>query len=210
MKKLIEGVRQFQKSRKEEHIKKYSGFKTSQSPRVMMIACADSRVDPEYYTCSGPGEFFSIYNVGNIVPIDSSEYNSVHSAIEFAVDNFAIEAVIICGHSNCGAMGALHAGVANLAESSLKKWLNNADGIEEKWNQEKPNLNSQKEWSEVDRLSQFNVTQQLERLKNVEKIKQHMQSNDGATGFEVVAWWIDVGEGDVYQFDETQKQFLKI
>lgn len=78
-----------------------------QRPRALMISCADSRVIPEMITQSGPGELFVCRNAGNIVPPYATMNGGVSSAIEYAVVALGVRDIIVCGHSDCGAMGAL-------------------------------------------------------------------------------------------------------
>ena len=78
-----------------------------QSPQALMISCADSRVMPEAITQSGPGELFVCRNAGNIVPPFSTMNGGVSSAIEYGVMALGVRDIIVCGHSECGAMKGL-------------------------------------------------------------------------------------------------------
>ncbi len=78
-----------------------------QKPKALMISCADSRVIPEMITQCGPGELFVCRNAGNIVPPFGQKTGGVASVIEYAVLALGVRDIIVCGHSDCGAMGAL-------------------------------------------------------------------------------------------------------
>jgi len=78
-----------------------------QKPKALMISCADSRVIPEMITQCGPGELFVCRNAGNIVPPFGPTTGGVSSVIEYAVLALGVRDIIVCGHSDCGAMGAL-------------------------------------------------------------------------------------------------------
>lgn len=78
-----------------------------QKPKALMISCADSRVIPEMITQCGPGELFVCRNAGNIVPPYGQTNGGVSSVIEYAVMALGVRDIIVCGHSDCGAMGAL-------------------------------------------------------------------------------------------------------
>ena len=78
-----------------------------QQPQALMISCADSRVMPETITQSGPGELFVCRNAGNIVPPFSTANGGVSSAIEYAVLALGVRDIVVCGHSDCGAMKGL-------------------------------------------------------------------------------------------------------
>ena len=100
---------------------------TAQNPRAMFIACADSRIVPELITQSAPGDLFVTRNVGNVVPPYGQMNGGVSTAIEYAVLALGVQHIIICGHSDCGAMRAV------LNPASLKKmptvraWLHHVE-----------------------------------------------------------------------------------
>lgn len=88
----------------EELFKKLA---TAQRPRAMFIACADSRIVPELITQSAPGDLFVTRNVGNVVPPYGQMNGGVSTAIEYAVMALGVHHIIVCGHSDCGAMRAV-------------------------------------------------------------------------------------------------------
>ena len=81
----------------------------SQSPKVLVIACSDSRVDPALLFDSDPGDFFVIRNVANLVPpyTKDDSFHGVTAALEYAVRSLKVNHVIILGHTNCGGIAAL-------------------------------------------------------------------------------------------------------
>ena len=132
--KLYRGIHKFQESyfkKEKEFFRRLSG---KQDPDVLFITCADSRVDPTLVTQSRPGELFIVRNVGNIIPPYDAikDKNSVAAAIEFAVLKLKVTDIIVCGHSNCGAMQAL-CGDENELESMphLRDWLKLATSVKE-------------------------------------------------------------------------------
>src|SRR5688572_19163928 len=110
MQKLLEGVHRFQQrefGRYREVFRRLS--RDGQKPHTLFITCADSRVVAELITQSKPGDLFVIKNVGNIVPpatIDTG-FNSTGAGIEFAVESLGVSDIVVCGHSQCGAIAAL-------------------------------------------------------------------------------------------------------
>ena len=94
-----------------------------QQPKALIIACADSRVAPEHITQTGPGELFVCRNAGNIVPPFAQQNGGVSSAIEYAVVALGVRDVVVCGHSDCGAMkGLMHPEVLENMPS-VAAWL---------------------------------------------------------------------------------------
>jgi carbonic anhydrase len=75
-----------------------------QSPKALMISCADSRVAPEHILSAEPGELFVCRNAGNIVPPFAQALGGVTSTVEYAVEALRVRDVIVCGHSDCGAL----------------------------------------------------------------------------------------------------------
>jgi len=96
-----------------------------QRPEQLFITCADSRVVPNLITTSGPGDLFCMRNVGNIVPAYGAADASIGAGIEYAVDVLGVATITICGHSGCGAVGAMMAGAAG-SPSALGSWLGSA------------------------------------------------------------------------------------
>src|SRR3954469_11668256 len=110
MQRLLAGIHKFRK----EEFGRYSALfrklsKDGQNPHTLFITCCDSRVLAELITQSKPGDLFVVKNIGNIVPPASTrgEPNSTAAAIEFAVENLKVSDIVICGHSQCGAISAM-------------------------------------------------------------------------------------------------------
>lgn len=94
-----------------------------QKPQALVISCADSRVAPELITQCGPGDLFVTRNVGNIVPPFSTQNGGVSSAIEYAIDGLGVRDIVVCGHSDCGAMKALLNPGSLDAMPNVSAWL---------------------------------------------------------------------------------------
>jgi carbonic anhydrase len=107
MKALIEGFIKFQKEVFPERTDLFKYLATTQNPKVLFITCSDSRVIPELLTQQEPGELFVIRNAGNIVPSYGPQPGGVTASVEYAVAVLGVEDIVICGHSDCGAMTAV-------------------------------------------------------------------------------------------------------
>ncbi|MGC5412386.1 carbonic anhydrase, partial [Streptomyces sp. DT225] len=96
-----------------------------QRPSQLFITCADSRLVTSMITASGPGDLFTVRNIGNLVPPPDAEKgdHSVGAAIEYAVDVLGVESITVCGHSDCGAMNALLGAAPEAPDTSLRRWL---------------------------------------------------------------------------------------
>ena len=106
---LLDGYKRFRSGRYKQDADKYAALSHGQSPKSMIIACADSRVDPTTIFDAGPGDLFIVRNVANIVPpclpLESS-LQGMSSALQFAVESLKVEDIIVLGHSGCGGVAA--------------------------------------------------------------------------------------------------------
>src|ERR1035438_2611312 len=127
MQRLIEGVHKFQTDAFGNYRKLFRKLsQEGQNPHTLFITCSDSRVLAELITQSKPGDLFVVKNVGNIVPPSNvrGDPNSTAAAIEFAVETLRVSDIVICGHSQCGAITAmLDKKPVSDATPHLRDWL---------------------------------------------------------------------------------------
>lgn len=158
---LLEGMREFQRRTAPLVRPLLNRLSRRQTPSHLFITCADSRIVPNIITASGPGDLFTVRNIGNLVPRSSGgpHDDSVAAAIEYAVKVLAVRTITICGHSGCGAMAALLGETPDLP--SLRSWLRHG----------RPSLarfvasqSTEDDTGPLDRLCRINVIQQLHNL----------------------------------------------
>ncbi|BFV55326.1 carbonic anhydrase [Kitasatospora sp. CMC57] len=105
-----------------------AGLATGQTPQVLFITCSDSRVVPALITGSDPGDLFELRTAGNIVPPYHADSASGETAtIEYAVEVLGVRDIVVCGHSHCGAVGAVVRGDDLSVVPAVRSWLRNAD-----------------------------------------------------------------------------------
>lgn len=123
---LIDGYKSFRAGsyRREKDLYETLGTK-GQSPKVMLIACADSRANPGDIFDSHPGELFVVRNVANLVPPkdESAGYHGTSAAVEFAVTGLKVDAIVVMGHESCGGINACLAGAGDTQDSYVGKWI---------------------------------------------------------------------------------------
>lgn len=105
---LIDGYRRFRTSEYRRHRDRWEELSEGQNPRVMVIACSDSRVDPAQIFDSVPGEIFAVRNIANLVPpfeIGGGRHG-VSAALEFAVNQLEVPEIVVMGHGSCGGVAA--------------------------------------------------------------------------------------------------------
>src|SRR5690242_4163073 len=106
MNRIIQGIQQFQRDVFPANRELFQRLASGQKPEALFIACSDSRVSLEWVTQCGPGDLFVCRNAGNIVP-GYSHTDAVSATIEYAISALAIKDIVVCGHSDCGAMKGL-------------------------------------------------------------------------------------------------------
>jgi len=134
---LLDGYRRFRRDGWATQRARWSELADGQSPRTLVIACSDSRVDPAQIFDVSPGEIFVVRNVANLVPpfeTDSSRHG-VSAALEFAVTQIPVSEIVVMGHEFCGgcraAMTQVFEGAAPGAGGFIAHWVDMLDEARE-------------------------------------------------------------------------------
>ncbi|MEV7176637.1 carbonic anhydrase [Kitasatospora sp. NPDC093679] len=124
---LIDRARSF-RDRAAQDGRQFLGLAAGQSPQALFITCSDSRVVPSLITGADPGDLFELRTAGNIVPPYRTDRPSGEAAtVEYAVEVLAVRDVVVCGHSHCGAVGAVVRGEDLSAVPAVRGWLATTD-----------------------------------------------------------------------------------
>jgi len=202
MEKVISGLVQFKSSSFEDRKELFAELANGQSPEVLFITCADSRIDPNLVTQTEPGDLFIIRNAGNIVPPHTRVSGGVTASIEYAVAVLGIKHIVVCGHSDCGAMkGALN--IAALADlPHVQDWLDHSRAAVEIVKAE----HGQASASELDAVTKQNVLLQLDHLRTHPAVAAKL----GTGEIDMHGWVYDIEHGNVAAYDDTQREFVSI
>ena len=124
---LLDGYERFRSGRYKQDADKYTALGQGQSPKSMIIACADSRVDPTTIFDAGPGDLFIVRNVANIVPpcqpLEAS-LQGVSAALQFAIESLKVENIVVLGHAGCGGVSAsLASGKGQPIGAYIAQWV---------------------------------------------------------------------------------------
>ncbi|MDR3081512.1 MAG: carbonic anhydrase [Streptomyces sp.] len=156
-----------------------------QSPQVLFITCSDSRVVPALITGARPGELFELRTAGNIVPPYASEHPTSEAAtIEYAVEVLGVSDIVVCGHSHCGAVGALVRGDDLTAVPAVRDWLAHAAP--------EPRPSGTHDPAVADAV-QNHVLTQLLRLRSYPRVEQRR----AADRLRLHGWYYEVHTGAV-------------
>jgi len=162
---LLDGNRRFVETEFKQHLDYYQSIAQAQTPKVLWIGCSDSRVSEHVITESKPGTIFVHRNVANIVAFNDI---NVAAIIEYAVEYLKIPDIVICGHTKCGGIAAMHDG--NVEEHYIADWLLIATGAKEALNRvaaERPMTREER----LNFLVEENVRLQIKHLKALSIIK---------------------------------------
>jgi carbonic anhydrase len=204
LERLREGIRKFQTEVYAHNAEHYKRSASAQSPHTLIVACADSRVDVESITSAGPGEIFVARNVGNMVPPYSGTPGGVTAVIEYAVAALKVKHVVVCGHSDCGAMKALLHPPDTEDLPTVRYWLHHgqaalmvAAGLAHKHESKLERLRH---------LTEMNVLMQLVHMKTHPSIAGAMARGE----LTLSGWVYDIGSGVVRIAVDGQREFAPV
>jgi carbonic anhydrase len=203
MDKLIAGIVKFQEENFKADQKLFEFLAKGQNPDVLFITCSDSRIDPNLITQTKPGDLFIARNAGNMVPPHYSQATSdMDASIEFAMSVLGVKHIVICGHTDCGAMkGALHPeSVSHLHHVS--NWLSNCAAAAAKVKARAEHKDGSHE--QLLSLIEENVVQQLVHLQTHPSVAAKL-----ATKSVILHGWVyDIESGQIYCYEDRAREFV--
>lgn len=202
---LKAGIRRFQTEVYPEQAETYrKAANEPQSPRALIVACADSRIDVESITQSGPGDLFVTRNIGNLIPAYGEMLGGVSAVIEYAVSALKVKHIVVCGHTDCGAMKALMHPEAIENMATVTSWMKNAhaalsvaNSLAEK--DERPS-------DMMKRLTQENVLLQIQHLRTHPSVAGAMAREE----LTISGWVYDIATGEVRISDDGGRVFRPV
>jgi carbonic anhydrase len=201
MERLIEGHRRFLAEVFPARRNQFHLLAETQSPEWLFITCSDSRVLPDLFLGTGPGDLFITRNAGNVVPITGYDVDGVTATIEYAVEVLKVKEAILCGHSDCGAMKAAldRKGLENLPKAS--RWLHH---VEAAFSHRQPLNPADGDSAELASLIRGNVVAQLMNLRAQPSVARAV----GEGRLTVHGWYYDILTGRIEQYDDGMRRFL--
>lgn len=203
MPRFAAGVVKFQNDVYPHKKELFEKLSLGQSPEALFITCSDSRIETAMITQTEPGELFICRNAGNIVPPHTNHTGSMTASIEFAVAALKVPHIVVCGHTECGAMkGAMNPQGLD-ALPHIKEWLGFSKAAVDIVNE----LGKGK--SEAERMTMLleqNVILQLQHLKTHPTVAMRLATGDLA----LHGWVYDIKSGGVSAYDEAQNKFTAV
>ena len=205
MNELIGRVFNFEKKTYPDKNSLYSKLANEgQSPKALMISCADSRIVPEHIMEAEPGDLFVCRNAGNIVPPHASQLGGVTATVEYAVMVLGVRDIIVCGHSDCGAMKALATEADLTAMPNVAAWLRHSHAAQKVCKENYP-----ADLTDAEKLRNMaleNVVVQLAHLRT------HPSVASGIARGEIAlhGWYVDIHAGQVLGLDGETGLFVPL
>ncbi|MCW3097671.1 MAG: carbonic anhydrase [Chthonomonadaceae bacterium] len=208
------GAARFNKT--ESHLLRHLMAKLTrdgQKPQALFITCADSRIVPSTITGTGPGDLFTMRNIGNLVPAYDNcpggattpvdREPSMGAALAYAVEALQTPSIIVCGHSECGAMKAVASGDMSRADPHLQVWLTHAMEAARKLDAgyaPDPTL------PRHDQLAQINAVQQAANLSEYPVVARALREGR----VQIHSWYFDMAQAEVQVYDPQQHRFVRL
>jgi carbonic anhydrase len=203
MKKVISGLAKFQDEVFSQNRDLFESLAASQTPETLFITCSDSRIDPCLLTQTKPGDLFICRNVGNIVPAYGEVIGGVSATIEYAVLALQVRDIILCGHSDCGAMRALLNPQSVARLPAVSAWLRYGESARFVVQETLSHLRGA---DLLNAMIEQNVLVQLDNLRTHPAVSASLAKGQ----LSLHGWVYDIGSGEVKALDRLQARFVPL
>jgi len=201
MDKVLKGLVTFQKEVFAKKKTLFASLSKQQRPSVLFITCSDSRIDPSLLTQTDPGELFIIRNAGNLIPTYGAAIGGSTATIEYGVSVLQVKDIIVCGHTDCGAMKALLHPEKLEELPAVKAWLQHAQTTMRMVKDHCGHLKGDELFAATIRE---NVLVQLDHLKTHPAVATRLRRGD----LRLHGWVYSIGTGEVWVYDHEKKEFV--
>lgn len=206
---LLDGYRRFRSEQWQMQRERWAELKEGQSPKVMIIACSDSRVDPTQIFDTNPGETFVVRNVAALVPPFETTpgQHGVSSALEFAIQFLKVDEVVVMGHGSCGGCAAaLSEQMKDMPHGKggfIADWITLLDDARAKVVHDHGDLNSKEAQLAMEHEG---VRTSLANLRTFPCIQE--KEADGSVS--LIGAWFAIAEGKLHVLDEESDTFSAV
>ena len=203
MNPFVAGYRKFRNEVFPKNAARYQALAKTQAPKTLFITCADSRVMPSTITQTEPGELFQCRVVGNLIPAHGNPPGGVTSAIEYAVMVLNVENIVVCGHSDCGAMRAFLHPEKMAGLKSVASWIEHADSAIAMAKEQHAHLEGDEFLAA---LTKENVISQIQHLRTHPFVATRIRKGT----LRIFGWYYDIPSGTIDQYDPVLESFLPL
>ncbi len=203
MKKLLAGFARFRKEVFPQQEALFQRLKGEQNPVALFITCSDSRVVPSLFTSTDPGDIFLIRNAGNIVPAYGEVHGGVTATIEYAMMVLKVPHIVVCGHSDCGAVNAMLHPEKLTDMPSVSDWLRHAEVARRVVN---AHYGKSSEKKRVEAMTYENILCQLEHLRTHPSVAVALSEGK----VQLHGWVYDIAHGTIKAFDASKGHFVDL
>ncbi len=203
MKRLVEGYRKFRSEAFPEMRGHFHLLAELQTPETLFITCSDSRVVPNLILQAEPGELFIARHIGNVVPPVGEVAGAVSATIEYAVLVLKVKHIIICGHSDCGAIKAVIEKTKLKGLPLAERWL---EYVESAWKFRDPSEPMTDDAARLRALIRANVIAQMRNTKTHPEVAAAVASRR----LQVHGWYYDILTGAIDAYDEGARKFIAL
>lgn len=203
MSRFAQGVVRFQREVFPAKRALFERLAAGQSPEALFITCSDSRVETAMLTQTDPGELFVCRNAGNIVPPHTNQTGGMTASIEFAVGALRIPNIVICGHTQCGAMKGAMNRAALTSLPHVREWLGYAQGAVDITEALGSGLDPE---AKMRMLLEQNVILQLQHLKTHPTVAVALAQKV----LTLHGWVYDIKTGEVEAYDEVSQSWVPV
>jgi carbonic anhydrase len=194
---LVQGVRRFRRDARDALSPLLAELAEGQAPHTLMLTCADSRVVPSLLTDTQPGELFVVRNIGALLPPFGHEtLNDEGAALEYAIEVLGVRNVVVCGHTKCGAMGALKKGKLPDGLGALAHWAAGAKAL----------ASDPSAHPSVDDLARATTLKQLDHLRSYPVVRDALSAGE----LTLAAWFYDVERAEVLEWNDEHERYVPI
>ncbi len=201
--KIVEGVRKFQAEIYPAQREMFESLKSRQQPIAMFITCADSRVVPNLFTQTGPGDIFIERNPGNLVPQYSEFVGGVSAGIEYGMLVLKVPLLIVCGHTDCGVMKGLLHSEQTRGLPGVQEWMRHASEARHRVMRDHSDTTDEEK---LRLITEYNVLAQIENLKSHPSVHSRVVSGE----VDIRAWVYDIGDGSIWAAEPESGRFARI
>jgi carbonic anhydrase len=200
MDKIIQGIRKFQNDVFPNNREFFRRLASGQNPEALLVCCSDSRISLDLITQTAPGDLFVCRNAGNIVPV-YGQGDAVSGTIEYAVMVLKVKHIVICGHSDCGAMKGLLKKESLGGMPAVQQWLRHADAARCAFEAEHGDHFAP---GALTTLTKMNVLLQLAHLATHAQV--FARTREGKLSLH--GWYYQIETGDVQAWDHDTEEWL--